>query len=337
MAHVNIVTSIIFGGISGSAVADTAALGKIFIPSMYKEGYDKAFSTAVTLASSILAPIIPPSLIMVLYGAIMSVSIAGLFAAGIVPGFIVGIGLMTLTGFISKKRNYPKRKEKVILREFFMGTIEAIPALIMPVIILGGILGGIFTPTEAAAVAVGYALFLAFIYYRNLSLKDLYILLVDASVTMGVVALIICSGTVLGWIVASEHIPETVAESLLSISGNKYIILLMVNFLLIFVGMFMEIIAAMLILCPVLAYAAISVGCHPLHVGIMMCMNLNIAQLTPPMGGLLFIAMVIGRVSLGEILKELWPFLLVHIFVLFLVVYIPDIAMFVPRLLGLID
>jgi len=177
LAQVNIVSSILFGGISGSAVADTAALGSIFIPSMSKEGYDRDFSAAVTAASSIIAPIIPPSIIMVIYGGIMGVSIAGLFAAGIVPGLMIGIGLMVLTRFISKKRNYPKHDTPITLKNTFEGTRKAIWALMMPVIILGGILGGVFTPTEAAAVAVAYALFLGFVFYRNLTLKDLYELL----------------------------------------------------------------------------------------------------------------------------------------------------------------
>ena len=337
LAQVNIVTSIIFGGIAGAAVADTAALGSIFIPSMTKEGYDKDFSTAVTVASSIIAPIIPPSIIMVIYGALMGVSIAGLFAAGIVPGVMVGVGLMILTRIISGKRNYPKHTEKVTLRRLYRGTKGAIWALIMPVIILGGILGGVVTPTEAAAVAAGYALFLGFVVYRNLSLKDLFKLLLNASVMMGIIALIMSSAAVLSWLLASEQIPEMVAKLFLSITKNKYMILLLINLFMILVGMFMDITASLIILGPILAPLAISLGVHPLHFGIMMCVNLNIALMTPPMGGCLFVAMIISRLSLGEIVKALWPFILVEISVLFLVIYIPDITMFIPKLLGFIN
>jgi tripartite ATP-independent transporter DctM subunit len=337
LAQVNIVTSIIFGGMSGSGAADTAALGSIFIPSMTKEGYDKDFSTAVTVASSMIAPIIPPSIIMVIYGSIMGESIAGLFAAGIVPGLMIGAGLMIVTRIISGKRNYPKQTEKMTFGRFSACTRRAIWALIMPAIILGGILGGVFTPTEAAAIAVGYALFLGFVVYRNLSLKELFLLFFKNSVLMGVIGLIISSAAVLAWLLACEQIPEMVATFFLSISENKYVILALINIFLIFVGMFMDITASLIILAPILAPLAISVGVHPLHFGIMMCVNLDIALMTPPMGGCLFIAMAVSRLSLGKIVKALFPFLLVELFVLFLIVYIPGITMFVPKLLGFIE
>lgn len=337
LAQVNIVASIIFGGISGAAVADTAALGKIFIPAMTKEGYDKDFSTAVTIASSIISPIIPPSIIMVIYGALMGVSIAGLFAAGIVPGLMIGIGLMILSWIISRKRNYPKHLEKITFRRVFLTTKKAIWALIMLVIILGGILGGFATPTEAAAVAVGYALFLGLVIYRNLSLKDLFGLFLNNAIMMGVIGLVMCTASVLAWLLASEQLPEMVAEFLISVSTNKYVILFLMNFFLILVGMFMNIIASLLILGPILAAVAIDLGCHPLHVGIMICVNLNIALMTPPVGGTLFVAMAITRLSLEQILKELWPFILIELIVLFLIIYIPDLTMFVPNLLRFIE
>jgi len=334
LAQVSIVTSIIFGGISGAAVADMAALGSIFIPSMSKEGYDKDFSTAVIAASSIIAPIIPPSIIMVIYGALMGVSIAGLFAAGIIPGLMIGIGLMILTRIISGRRGYPKHTEKMTLQRFFWGTRKAIWGLIMPAFILGGILSGVVTPTEAAAVAVGYALFLGFVVYRNLSLKDLFSLLFNGSVMMGIIVLIMSSAAVLAWLLASEQIPEMVAKFFLSISKNKYVVLFLINFFLILIGMFMDITASLIILAPVLAPLAVSLGVHPLHFGIMMCVNLNIALMTPPVGGCLFMAMVISRLSLGKIVRALWPFMIVEIVVLFMIVYIPDLTMFIPKLLG---
>ena len=198
-------------------------------------------------------------------------------------------------------------------------------------------MGGVVTPTEAAAVAAGYALFLGFVVYRNLSLKDLFKLLLNASVMMGIIALIMSSAAVLSWLLASEQIPEMVAKLFLSITKNKYMILLLINLFMILVGMFMDITASLIILGPILAPLAISLGVHPLHFGIMMCVNLNIALMTPPMGGCLFVAMIISRLSLGEIVKALWPFILVEISVLFLVIYIPDITMFIPKLLGFIN
>jgi len=337
LAQVNIITSILFGGISGSAAADTAALGSIFIPSMTKEGYDKDFATAVTVASSMIAPIIPPSIIMVVYGAIMGVSIAGLFAAGIIPGLMIGFALMILTRFISKKRNYPKSEEKLTLKRLVRTTKRASLALVLPFIILGGILGGVVTPTEAAAVAVGYALFLGFFVYRNLRIKDLYWMFFRSALAMGVIALILSSAASLGWLLTSEQLPEKVAQGFLSVSQNKYVILLLINLFLILVGMFMDIIVSLLILAPIFAPLATSLGVDPLHFGVIMCINLNLALMTPPLGGCLFVSMTISRLSLVQTAKALFPFMLVEFGVLFLVVYIPPICMFIPRLLGFAD
>jgi len=334
LAQVNIATSIIFGGISGSAVADTAALGSIFIPSMTKEGYDRDFSVAVTAASSVIAPIIPPSIIMVLYGGLMGVSIAGLFAAGIVPGLLIAIGMMILTRFISKKRNYPQHKEKITFSKVKTETSKAIWALLMPVIILGGILGGIFTPTEAAAVAVGYALFLGFVVYRNVSLKDFYWLLFRNSVMMGVIILILSGAAVLAWLFAIEQLPQAVAEIFTSITDNRYILLLLINLLMLIVGMFMDILSSLIILGPILAPMAINLGVDPLHFGMMMCVNLSIAMITPPVGGCLFIGMVVGKISFGKMVRAIWPYIIVELAVLLMVIFIPDITMVVPKLLG---
>lgn len=334
LAQVNIITSIIFGGISGSAAADTAALGMVFIPSMTKEGYDKEFSTAITIASSIIAPIIPPSMIAVIYGATMGVSIAGLFAAGIIPGLIIGGTLMVYTHFISRKRNYPKQTEKFSFKGAIKTTGHASGALILPIIILGGILGGIFTPTEAAAVAAGLALFLGLVVYRNLSLKDLYQIFFANAVLLGVIGLCISSAEVLAWILASEQIPEKIANFFLSLTQNKYLILLFINIFLLFIGMLMDIIAALIILGPILAPLAIHVGVHPLHFGIIMCINLYIGLITPPMGGCLFISMAISDLKMERIVKALWPMLLLEIAVLALLVYVPEITLFLPKVLG---
>ncbi len=334
LGHVNIITSIIFGGMSGAAVADTAALGRIFIPAMTREGYGKAFSTAVTVSSSIIAPIIPPSIIMVIYGALMGVSIAGMFAAGIVPGFMVGASLMIVNGFISAKRGYPKLDQKFTFRGVISSTKQAAFALIMPIIILGGILSGVVTPTEAAGIAVGYALFIGLVVYRNIKLKDLYDIFFKTSIIMGKMGLIFCGAAILGWIMASEHIPEIMADFFISLSSNKYIILLLVNVFLLIIGMALDVLISLLILAPVLAPLAISLGVDPLHFGVMVCINLNIALLTPPVGACLNMAMAITDLELEEIIREVWPFLIAEIVVLFFVVYIPPVTMFMPRLLG---
>lgn len=336
LAQVNIVTSIIFGGISGAAVADTAALGRIFIPAMTRQGYERDFSTAVTVASSIIAPIIPPSIIMVLYGSIMEVSIAGLFAAGIVPGLMIGVALMILTRIIAGIRGYPTHPETITVPVLVRRTRGAMWALMMPVIILGGILGGFFTPTEAAAVAVGFSLFVGLVVYRNLTWKDLYRIFYKSAVTIGVITLLLSSATVLAWFLAMEQIPEKVAGIFMSISDNKYMILLLCNLFLIVVGMFLDIGPALLILAPILAPLAIRLGVHPLHFGIMMCVNLNIALMTPPMGACLFMGMIVGELKLGELVRALWPFIIAELFVLVLVIYIPAITMWIPGLLGFV-
>jgi tripartite ATP-independent transporter DctM subunit len=336
LAQVNIVTSIIFGGISGAAVADTAALGSIFIPAMTKQGYDRPFSTAVTVASSIIAPIIPPSIIMVLYGAIMEVSIAGLFAAGIVPGLMIGVALMVLTRYMAGKRNYPTNPEKITVKNVTRRTKGAMWALLMPIVILGGILGGLVTPTEAAAVAVGLALFVGLVVYRNISFRELYDVFLRSSVTIGVITLLLSCASVLAWFLAIEQIPELVAKGFMALSDNKYVILLLINLFLIMVGMFMDIGPSLLILGPILAPLAINLGVHPLHFGIMMCVNLNIALMTPPMGGCLFMGMIVSDLKLGPLVKALWPFILVEFAVLTLVIYVPAITMTVPRWLGFV-
>jgi TRAP-type transport system large permease protein len=336
LAQVNIVTSIIFGGISGAAVADTAALGKIFIPSMTKQGYGKPYATAVTVASSIISPIIPPSIIMVLYGSIMEVSIAGLFAAGIVPGLMIGVALMILSWFMAMRHNYPTNPEPFTFKLLVERTKGAVWALMMPIIILGGILGGIFTPTEAAAVAVGFSLFVGLVIYRNMGFKDLYGVFLESSITIGVITLILSAAKILAWFLAIQGIPELVAEGFLSLSGNKYMVLLFINLFLVLVGMFLDIGPALLILGPILAPLAIDLGVHPLHFGIMMCVNLNIALMTPPMGACLFMGMIVSGLKMGELVRALWPFILVEMAVLCMVVYIPIITMWVPSLLGFV-
>ena len=332
LAHVNIVGSILFAGLTGSAVADTAALGSVLIPAMKKAGYSRGFSAAVTAASSVIGPIIPPSIIMVIYGSLMNVSIAGLFVAGIFPGLLFGVTLMGVTYVIARKRDYPKQ-EDFSVNELGSSFVKSLPALMMPVIILGGILGGVFTPTEAAGVAVLYAIFIGFIF-RRLSFKDLWKSLEETVLSMGMILLILSCAGILSWLMASEKIPDQIAQAILSITENKYLLLFLINVVLLVVGMFMDITAALIMLASIMAPLAIHAGVDPLHFGIIMVTNLNIGLITPPLGACLFVASGIARIQLKPIVREILPFVLAEVAVLFVVTYFEGMVLFLPRLLG---
>lgn len=334
LAHVNIVVSILFAGLTGAAVADTAALGTMLIPAMEKDGYPRGFSAAVTAASSIIGPIIPPSIIMVIYGSMMNVSIAGLFAAGIVPGFLVGAVLMLLSARISARRGYPKGERRATAKEMAVAFKRAFIPLLTPVIILGGILTGAFTPTEAAAVAVFYAMAVGFFVYRNFRLRDLWSVLFEMVRNSGSVFIILSAASILGWILASEQVPELVGQQIMHISNNKYTALLIINVILLVVGMFMDMTAVVIILGPILHPLAVSMGISPLHFGIIMIVNVNIALMTPPLGACLFVACSISHISLEEISKEILPFIGAEVVVLLIVTYVPAVSMTIPRLLG---
>ena len=333
LAHVNILASIIFAGNTGAAVSDTAALGTMLIPAMEKEGYSRGYSAAVTVASSVIGPIIPPSIIAVIYGCVMNVSIAGLFAAGIVPGFLFGVLLMVTNSYISKKKNYPLKK-RATLPEVFHSFVKSIPALLMPLIIIGGIVFGIFTPTESAAIAVGYAIILGLFIFKSLKIIDIWQIAKKVVVTSGVAFLLIAMGGVLSWVLASEQIPQMVALELSSRITNVYLMLIVINAFLMFVGMFMDINAALIVLAPVLAPLAIKLGVSPLHFGIIMIINLNIALITPPVGGCLFVVCSVANIKMEKVVKDVFPFIITEMIALALITYFPFISLTVPSLLG---
>jgi len=334
LAQVNIVSSIFFAGISGSAVADTGAIGSLLIPAMEKEGYDLDFSAAVTVASSIIGPIIPPSIIMVIYAYSTGLSVGGLFSAGFMPGILIGIGLMAVSYIISVKRNYGSKLLRMS-KSYIINTIkESIIALIMPLLILGGILSGVFTATEASGIAVGYAFFIGVFVLKTLKLADLPRLLLKTSLTTSVVLLIIGTSSILSWVIASEGVPKLLTQSLMSISKNPYIIIFMLNIFLLIVGMFMDTSAAIVILAPILAPFATNLGFHPLHFGIIMVTNLVIGLATPPVGLCIFIASDITKLPIEDISKAIYPFIAVEIVVLFIITYFPSITMLIPKLLG---
>jgi C4-dicarboxylate transporter DctM subunit len=327
----NVGASMLFAGISGTAVADTASLGSVMIPAMKKEGYETDFSCAVTAASSTVGPIIPPSMPMIIVGALSGLSVGKLFVAGAVPGLLLGIGLMVTSYFISIKKGHPQ-KSRPNISEFIKTSVGAFWAILMPIIILVGIVGGIFTPTEASVVAVIYALFVGLVIYKQLKLKRILQVLVESAITTASIMILVAFANLFAWILISEQIPQSIATLLLDLTNNKYIILILINILLLVVGTFMETIAALLILFPVLLKIALTVGIDPIQFAIICILNLIIGLTTPPVGICLFVASSIGKISIGRVSLAGLPFLTVSIIVLLLVTYIDQISLFLPNL-----
>ncbi len=327
----NVGSSMGFAGISGTALADTASIGAVMIPAMKKEGYDANFAAAVTSSSSTVGPIIPPSLPLIIVGTLASISIGDLFLAGAIPGVLLGVGLMITAYIISVKRNYPKKERKpipVILKSF----VGAFWAILMTFIILFGILGGYFTPTEASIVAVVYALIVGLFIYRDLSVKQLPKIILDSMVSTASILMLVGFANLFGWILVSERIPVLVADTILGITQSPILVILLILALLIFVGTFMETIAALVILFPVLLPVASSVGMDPIHFGVVMVLALIIGLSTPPVGVCLFVASSIGKVSIWDTTRALIPFIMVSFFVLLLVAFIPELTLYLPSL-----
>lgn len=334
LAHVNILSSMLFAGLSGSAVADTSALGAMLIPAMEKNGYSKRFAAAVTAASSIIGPIIPPSGIMILYAFIMNVSVGGLFAAGIVPGLLVGFGLMAVTVYLSKKRNYPVASQRASFKELGHAFKLGFLPLLTPIIMLGGILTGMFTPTEAAAVAAGYALILTLLILRTLRVRDLSGIFAKTAVNSGVILLLVGAAVAFSSFVSLSGAPAALTSTFLAMSDNVYVLLFLINILLLIVGMFLDAGPAILILGPILAPAMIQMGVEPLHFAIIMCVNLTVGLATPPMGLVLFVSASLTGDRVEKIALEMLPFLLLEFVVIFLITFFPALSLTIPRLLG---
>jgi TRAP-type C4-dicarboxylate transport system permease large subunit len=406
LAHVNILSSMLFAGLSGSAVADTSALGSTLIPAMEKNGYTRKFAAAITAASSVIGPIIPPSGIMIIYAYVMGESVAALFLAGIVPGILVGIGLMLVVRLMADKYELPKAERivnkgqelstleywvsLVLLRINFAGLLmgvyagikalvawqngpdisvngwlqyslflviahfllvklrgqvssdfrvvckKAVAPLQAPVIILGGILVGVFTPTEAAAVAVAYALVISFFVLRSMNLSDLPEILTKSALGSSTVLLLVGAAVAFKTVVSLSHAPEQMAAAILSLSDDPLMLLFLINMLLFIVGMFLDAGPAIIILGPILAPIFISIGVHPVHFAIIMSVNLTVGLATPPMGLVLFVASSVSGERVEAISRAILPFLAVEVLVIFLITYVPAISMTVPRLTGFV-
>ncbi|WP_371156500.1 TRAP transporter large permease [Jannaschia sp. 2305UL9-9] len=336
LAQVNILSSMLFAGLSGSAVADTSALGSMLIPAMEKEGYTRRFAAAVTAASSVIGPIIPPSGIMIIYAYVMEQSVAALFLAGILPGVLVGAGLMTVTNVMARRNpgGFPELKRRATWPEKGRASLKAFFPLLTPVIILGGILGGIFTPTEASAVAVAYAAVVSLFILREMSWRDLPDVLGKAALISAVVLLLVGAALAFKTVVALSHAPEALAELILSLSSNPLVLLLLINLLLFIVGMFLDAGPAIIILGPILGPIFTSLGVDPVHFAIIMSVNLTVGLATPPMGLVLFVASSVSGERVETIARAILPFLAVEIAVIFLITYVPAISLALPRFFG---
>jgi C4-dicarboxylate transporter DctM subunit len=331
LAHTLIVAEMFLSGVSGSAVADASALGKVLIPSMVKEGYDKEFSTALLATAATAGPIIPPSITMVVYGVTMGVSIGGLFLAGMLPGIIMCLAMMVMAYYYATERNYPRNEKRASFVDILKGFGSALGALILPIVILGGIMSGAFTATEAAAIAVLVAFILGFFFFKSLKMKDIPPILVNCAVTTSIIMIIIGAANVTLWFLATQQVPIKVSQFFLSISQNPYVLLMLVNIILLIVGCFMETGAAIILFAPILAPILTGVGFHPLHVGFVFVFNLVIGMITPPLGICLFVGCTIAGISLENLSKAIWPFIIMLIIVLLIFSYVPSISMIVPQ------
>lgn len=333
LAHVNVVASMIFSGMSGSALADAAGPGKLEVDMMIKAGYSPGFSAALSATSAIIGPIIPPSIPMVIYGVVSNTSIGYLFMGGVIPGVLLGLAQMGVVAAIAKKRNFPIEPEPT--RPEAVRTVKtALPALLLPVIMLGGIYSGAVTPTEAAAVAACYALLLALFWYRSLGVMDFINVLVDSSKSTAIVAITIAGALVMNWIVAAEQIPEAMGAWMIGMNMSPAIFLLAVNILLLVLGAFLDTMLMLLIVIPILMPTVISLGIDPVHFGVTSVVNMMIGLVTPPMGELVFLISGVSGVPVAAIGKELWPFLAVLIALLFVLVYVPEITLWLPIQMG---
>ncbi|MBW6493216.1 MAG: TRAP transporter large permease [Burkholderiaceae bacterium] len=336
MAHSTMVASVLFAGLTGAATADAAAFGNTLVPAMVKKGYSRPFAAAVVAAGSIIGPTIPPSNLMVIYGSLMGVSIAGLFAGGIVPGLLIAGICMALIAIFGGRWNLPKAEgTRPSVKRMLLAFKDGFAALMMPVMILGGILGGITTPTEAAAIAVAYALLMGMVVYRTVGWADLYDMLVRTSRITGIVFLIIASASILGWWMTFNQIPQAIAAVFLSISTNPAVVIALILTMLLALGMFMDINAMLIILAPVLAPLTLTIGMDPVHAGIMIVLALNISLMTPPVGACLFVLASVTGEKIEKISRALWPFIVAEVAILFAVAYWPALTLSVPRLLGL--
>lgn len=338
LAHVSIVTEMLLSGVTGTAVGDAAAIGSIFIPSMVREGYDKKFAAVLTAAASTMGPIIPPSVGMLIYAYVQggTISVSALFLAGFVPGVMVALGLMGLSYILAQRRNYPVSNEKFRVVNIFKTLKGAILGLMVMIIILGGILSGVFTPTEAGAVAVAYILIIGVFFTRKLTFSSIITAILNTAITSSVIFILMATAKICAWLLTSAQIPQKCGTFLMSLSTSPAFFLTIVILFLVFLGFFIEAIATMIMFVPVLAPIASSYGIEPHHFGLIFIMSVQIALITPPVALSLFVTCKLAGIGIDETWGEIWPFITLLIGIFLLVAYWPDVTMWLPRLFGLV-
>ncbi|MEW6262979.1 MAG: TRAP transporter large permease [Thermodesulfobacteriota bacterium] len=335
LGHTNIVGSMFFAGITGSATADCAAIGSLLIPVMSERGYGRAYSTAVTIAGAIIGPIIPPSLTFIIYAlAVGQISIGGLFMAGIVPGLLTGLGLMVVNYRISRKRNYERRTYGYSKRQILDIVRKSAIVLVMPALIVGGILSGIYTATESAAAAAAYALIIGFVFFRLLKLRQLPDIFVNSAKVTAIMIVLLATSNIFSYVLVTENVPVLLADLMHSLTDNKYIFLFILNCILFVIGCLVDLFPAILIFGPIFGPIGASYGVDPLHFGIIFCVNLLIGLNTPPVGSGLMIGAALGGVTVEELTREMVPFLIIQVVVMFLITYVPIFTLLIPKMAG---
>jgi len=333
LLYVNIIANMLFGAISGSAVAATSAIGGFMLPKMKKQGYPEDLSAAVNIASSTIGLVIPPSNILIIYSlASGGVSITALFVAGYIPGILMGLSLMIIGVILAKKRGLPSFKAPSF-SEAFSAFFSAVPSILLLIIVMGGIIGGIFTPTEASAIAVVHALFLSMWIYKEVKIRDLGQIFLDTVKTTSLVLFLVSTSVAMSWVLSYENIPQSLSDSLISLSSNKYVILLIINLILLLFGIFMDMTPAVLIFTPIFLPVVTNLGVDPIHFGIIMVMNLCIGLCTPPVGSVLFVGLSVSKVSLSKVMPSLILLYIALVVVLLLVTFIPELSLWLPSFL----
>lgn len=333
LAMVAVVACMFFAAVSGSAIADAAAIGGILIPTMIANRYHPPFTASLVAAAGTIGPIIPPSIPMVVYGAMTNTSIAMLFAGGFLPGVVMGLGLMAYSYYVGKQRGYVGRERRAGLKEIARGFVNALLAMLMPIIIIGGIISGVFTPTESGVVAVAYALLLGKFVYRELTWRDVTRLLYECGLLTGKILFILGTASIFSWLLTVEGIPQQVTATIAGMNPGWFAMLLLINLILLFVGTFIDTISALVIFTPLLLPLAMSVGVDPIHFGIIIAVNLTIGMITPPVGVVLFVTTAIAKLTIREMMRDLTPMIAVLIVALAITTYWPAMVMWIPNLL----